>query len=104
MTSQSPTIVRPPYGQFDAETIWSMAEMNYSVVLWSHRMNSDNPWDRAQENIQTAAPGMIMLSHDGRTTASNEQMKAAGWLITQMQKSGWEFVSVSELLRPGVAH
>lgn len=97
-TGQTPRLMRPPYGQFDAATAWSVARMNYSIVLWSHRMTSDDPRNLAQNNINTAMPGMIVLSHDGRSTPSVDQMAAAEWMIRSMQASGWEFVTVSGLL------
>ncbi|HYU85816.1 MAG TPA: polysaccharide deacetylase family protein [Kribbellaceae bacterium] len=97
-TGSVPALMRPPYGQFDAASAWAIARVGYSITLWSHRMTADDPWERAKQNIATATDGMIMLSHDGRGTPTEDQMKAAGWMIDEMQKQGWSFVSVSELL------
>lgn len=97
-TGKAPTLMRPPYGQFDGEVAWSVSRMGYSITLWSHRMTADNPWARARENIKTAVPGMIMLSHDGRSTPSVEQMEALDWMIGEMIKQNWHFTTVSKLL------
>lgn len=97
-TGASPRLMRPPYGQFDAESAWAIARCDQTITLWSHRMTSDDPWARARENVATATPGMIVLSHDGRSTPSVAQMQAADWMVGQLSAQGWAFVPVSELL------
>lgn len=99
-TSQVPRHFRPPYGQFDAEVAWATAKLDYSIALWSHRMTADTPMDLAQRNVLAAAPGMILLSHDGRSAPTVEQMSAAEWMISTMKGQGWTFVSLSTLLEP----
>ncbi|HVX43981.1 MAG TPA: polysaccharide deacetylase family protein [Mycobacteriales bacterium] len=97
-TGSTPRLMRPPYGQFDAATTWAIAQLDYTIALWSHRMTADRPWDRAKDCIATATDGMIMLCHDGRGTPTVDQMRAADWLVGQMTGQGWEFVTVSDLM------
>ena len=94
----APTLVRPPYGQFDAATAWAIAQLGATIVLWSHRMTADDPVARAREVLATAANGMVVLSHDGRGTPTLAQMTAADGLVAALREQGWDFVTVSELV------
>jgi peptidoglycan/xylan/chitin deacetylase (PgdA/CDA1 family) len=79
------------------------AELGYEVVLWSLQMlESEFPGDpagHARHIVERVAPGAILLAHD---IGAGDRLVALNGLpdmITGLRRRGFDFVTVSELLR-----
>ncbi len=91
-------LVRPPYGAVSPASLLTCARQGFTTVLWS--LNSGD-WKRrsALELEQTftdqaAAPGEIVLLHEGQSWTLN----ALPTIVGELKKAGHELVTVSELL------
>lgn len=96
-TARVPTLMRPPWGRIDSLGLMTAAELGYRVALWSHHLPTDGAEHKVDHNIATAAPGMIVLCHDGRSTPTDSLYAAVRRLLRELTDSGYEFVSVSDL-------
>ncbi|MDI2129586.1 polysaccharide deacetylase family protein [Yinghuangia seranimata] len=93
-TGVEPTLVRPPYGSFNATV---RANVNAPMILWS--VDTRDWADRnasvvASRVIARARPGAIVLMHDIHPTTA----AAAPRIIAALARQGYVFVTVSELL------
>lgn len=74
ITGQKPHFFRPPYGQFNEDTIQAAAELDMQVVLWNvasldWQLKKDP--EKIVENVMSAVkPGCIILLHEFEQTAS----------------------------------
>lgn len=96
-TAKVPTLLRPPWGRIDSLGLMTAAELGYRVALWSHHLPTDGAEHTVDHNIATAAPGMIVLCHDGRSTPADSLYVAVRRLLRELTDSGYEFVTVSDL-------
>lgn len=97
LTSQSPTIFRPPYGDYNNAVITTASEMGLTSVQWSI---DSLDWkglsaeEIANRILSNAAPGAIVLLHNnGEHTA--EALKI---FLPALQKEGYRIIPVGELL------
>jgi peptidoglycan/xylan/chitin deacetylase (PgdA/CDA1 family) len=88
--------VRPPYGATDANTRQYAAELGMTIVLW----NVDTQdWRRpgaeaiAQHLLSHAAPGLIVLMHDGGGDRS-QTIAALKTALPQLQDQGYVFRNI----------
>ncbi|MPL60392.1 hypothetical protein SDC9_05953 [bioreactor metagenome] len=95
-----PVLFRPPGGFYNADVIDTARQRGYTVVLWSV---DPKDWscppastvvEKVIENIQ---PGSIILLHDGQYPIPT--IKALGMIIDRLREHGYQFVTVSELLK-----
>jgi peptidoglycan/xylan/chitin deacetylase (PgdA/CDA1 family) len=95
-----PTLFRPPYGSYNATTMRELRALHLLMVLWS----ADTE-DYLQPGVSTivqralagAAPGAILLMHDGGGNRS-QTIAALPLIITQLRARGYRLVTVPELL------
>lgn len=88
ITGVSPTRMRPPYGRLDAPVLWAAHQAGLDeVVLWSHRTGGSR--QEAQAALDHASSGMIILSHDGRSSVNDAELDAIGWLLPQLRARGF---------------
>jgi polysaccharide deacetylase family sporulation protein PdaB len=99
MTSEKPTLFRPPGGRYNENVLAIAKERGYLTVLWDV---DSHDWARPPVNtlvnsvIKRVSPGSIVLLHDGMYPLPTP--KALAILIDRLRDQGYEFVTVSELL------
>jgi peptidoglycan/xylan/chitin deacetylase (PgdA/CDA1 family) len=98
MTRRGRALVRPPYGAVSPASLLTCARNGFTTVLWS--LNSGDWKRRSAREVErtftdhTAAPGEIVLLHEGQSWTLN----ALPAIVGQLKKAGNELVTVSELL------
>ncbi len=102
ITGQRPKLVRPPYGIVTDDLREVCAELNMSIINWTSDKDSRD-WAKTKDseiiNNVTAkvSNGDIFLFHDGSKTYTNT-LSAIDVVIPQLQKKGFEWVTVSKLI------
>ena len=99
-TGKKPTLFRPPFGNYDENTLNQISkEMGYKIILWSGVDAKDwknpNPNQIADKIIDSVKSGDIILLHDYGT---ENTVKALDIILFSLTKTGYKFVTVSELL------
>ena len=101
VTGKKTSLLRPPCGIYDKNTVSLAIENGYKVVLW----NIDtHDWAHSSvENIVSSIEknvrgGDIILFHD-YVSGENNTKEALEIIIPRLKKQGYEFVTVSELLQ-----
>lgn len=92
---------RPPYGDYDKQSLRDLAAIGYTnVLLWSCDTR-DSLGATAQQIldtcIYTAQPGRIVLMHVG---AQSEAYAALPEAIRYLREQGFSFVRADEILQP----
>lgn len=90
-----PKYVRPPYGSFNYETAISIGLpiINWSVDSLDWKSKDEKKI--VEEIIKTTEANSIILTHD----IHQETIDSMDKVITDLQKDGYTFVTVSELLQ-----
>jgi peptidoglycan/xylan/chitin deacetylase (PgdA/CDA1 family) len=94
-----PTLFRPPYGNVSGPVLSTAAHYGYRIVLWTdHIRDADTSVSQDVDRIITAAaPGRIVLGHDGRANRSGDLARLPG-LLRGLTAQAYTLVSFSELL------
>ena len=100
LTGVSPVLFRPPTGYCDAATVRSAARLSYKIIVWN--VDTKDWMHTCAENIISnvsisARGGCIVLFHD-YVSAPSPTPKALSVLIPSLMRSGYRFVTVSELI------
>lgn len=100
LTGKKPRLFRPPFGSYNEKTLSSIAQkLGYKIILWNTVDAKDwkNPGANkiADTIINNVKNGDIILLHDYGT---DNTVEALDILIPTMQKKGFKFVTVSELI------
>jgi peptidoglycan/xylan/chitin deacetylase (PgdA/CDA1 family) len=105
-TGVTPSLVRVPYGMNWYGMGAAQRKLGLLAISWTV-IGHDWEWpaDRiAQRVLRAAAPGGIVCLHDGRAVDPNpdisETLKALRCIVPALQEQGYEFETVSEILRP----
>ncbi len=99
-TGQHPKMFRPPFGDEDRFTLHESRHLGYVAVEWSV---SSKDWrmpgvDAIVDNVlEHVHNGAIILLHDGGGDRS-QTVEAVARLIPELQRRGYELVTVPELL------
>ncbi|MER7004515.1 polysaccharide deacetylase family protein [Dactylosporangium sp. NPDC000555] len=105
VSGREPKLFRPPYGHLGGSTLMAANKAGYSLALWSKKMNEDlyikNPPGQAQDIIENARPGQIILAHDVGTANRYVALSQLGAMFTGLRQRGFRFVTVSELMAIG---
>jgi peptidoglycan/xylan/chitin deacetylase (PgdA/CDA1 family) len=103
VTGRAPRLFRPPYGHLGGSTALAANELAYRVVLWSVQMVEsafpNDPVGHARHIVGRTEPGTILLAHDVGPSNRLIALRGLPDMITQLRARGFEFVTVSELLR-----
>lgn len=84
ITGVTPTRMRPPYGRLDAPVLWAAHQAGLDeVVLWSHRTGGSR--QECQAVLDHLSSGMVILSHDGRSSVNDAELDAINWLLPQLR-------------------
>jgi peptidoglycan/xylan/chitin deacetylase (PgdA/CDA1 family) len=96
-----PVLMRPPYGSITArQKQWINAEFGYRTILWDvDPLDWKRPGAAVVESriVRETRPGSIILSHDIHPGT----IQAMPETFDQLQKKGFKFVTVSELIAMG---
>ncbi|WP_459500108.1 polysaccharide deacetylase family protein [Bacillus sp. C1] len=100
---KEPLLFRPPGGYINDAVFSTAKEAGYQIVLWSwHQDPKDwaNPGTESivKHVVTNAKSGDIVLLHDGGSDRS-QTVAALEKILPALQKQGYRFVKVSELLR-----
>ena len=97
-----PFLFRPPGGNLNQTVINAAKNEGYTVVLWSFHQDTKD-WKRpgvrkiVENVISHARGGDIVLLHDHGGNRS-QTVRALKQILFMLQKQGYQFVTVSELL------
>lgn len=95
-----PTLARPPGGGYNDSLVARLKQMGYTTILWSI---DPRDWERrpaaqtVEIVVKNTGPGDIILLHEG--DCARQTITAVGSIIDKLRQSGYEFVTVSELLQ-----
>lgn len=97
-----PSVYRLPAGSSDSTALRVLGEMHYKVIGWSidtrdwrRRFSADH---MAQQVEKQAAPGSIVIFHDG-PNSSQATVDAVKQLIPALKQQGYQFDTVSQMLK-----
>ena len=101
LSGQSVPWFRPPYGDYDEQSLRDLAAIGYTkVLLWSCDTR-DSLGATAEEIlnncIYTAQPGRIVLMHVG---GQSEAYAALPTMIAYLREQGFTFVRADRILEP----
>lgn len=102
ITGTYPLYYRPVGGTYNDRIINTAVENGYRVVMWSWHQDTEDWKSPGVEKIVSkvlsgAKPGDIVLFHDAGGDRS-QTVKALKKILPELEKQGYEFVTVSELL------
>lgn len=104
LTGRAPATCRPPYGRVDSVGIAACASMHYGITLWSSHVTGSNAAADVDAVVRRVSPGTIILAHDGGSEPNATLMKQLDRLVATLADSGYQFVTISELLADKGAH
>jgi peptidoglycan/xylan/chitin deacetylase (PgdA/CDA1 family) len=95
-----PRLFRPPYGEYDAQTLAILHSLHMLMVMWSI---DPRDWTRpgtpaiVTRVLSAARPGRIVELHDGGGDRS-ETVAALPAIITGLRRMHFQLVTVAQLL------
>ncbi|ORX98793.1 glycoside hydrolase/deacetylase [Basidiobolus meristosporus CBS 931.73] len=98
-----PQYMRPPYGEYNAQSLALMKEMGYKVIYWNvdtldwQTMNSQKTLDVYKKTLAKANlknDRFISLQHDIQPST----IQAAGGILDAVIKSGFKITTVADCL------
>lgn len=94
LTGVLPTRMRPPYGRLDAPVLEAIQRAGLEeATLWSHRTGASRP--EAEQVLAHASSGMIVLSHDGRSSVDDAELDAITWVASRLRSQGYALTSLA---------
>ncbi len=102
--AKSEILFRAPYGLKRIRLPWELARRRKINVLWDvDPKDFENPGPEAIADsiIRNVKPGSIVLMHDGMNDGDSDRsqtVKATKLALQQLQKEGYQFKTVSELM------
>ena len=97
ITGVTPKLVRAPSGDYDNKSIEVTESLNMKMIQWDcdsldyKGLSVDEIYNRITNKVQS---GSIVLFHNGVENTP----KALDKILTKLEKDGYEFVTVSELI------
>lgn len=102
VTGRKPTLMRPPQGRTNREVARVSRELGLAQVLWSATAKDYSTTDSAlitRRILDAADRDGIILLHD----IYDGTVPAVPGIIAELKRRGYTFVTVPQLLAPGVA-
>lgn len=102
ITGFLPTLFRPVGGNYNEQMINAVVDDGYKVVMWSWHQDTQDWKEPGVDKIvnkvlKGTEPGDVILFHDGG--GNREQtIKALEKILPELQKQGYTFVTVSQLI------
>lgn len=103
LTGYSPKLFRPPGGYYNETIINVSNQEGYTVVMWSWHQDTYD-WKKpgvhniVKKVLSNARNGDIVLFHDNGGDR-RQTIEALKKILPELQKRGYKFVTVSELLQ-----
>lgn len=103
ITGQNSSIFRPPAGYYNDTIIAAARQTHHTLVLWSWHQDTKD-WDTPGTDkivktvLDHAQNGDIVLFHD-YVKGATQTIDALKLILPALQQRGFEFVTVSELLK-----
>lgn len=103
LTGRTPTVFRPPYGEYNPYMVDLLESRGYHFVMWTWATNSNDATrhpkseEIAQRIIGGVKPGSIILLHDhgGDRRAT---VQAVDKVLAHLKQKGYQFVTLDTLL------
>jgi peptidoglycan-N-acetylglucosamine deacetylase len=101
-SGQRPQLFRPPGGYYNQTIVDAARQAGYQIVMWSWHEDTED-WKRpgvgriANKVLGNARPGDIVLFHD--RVKRTQTIAAMERILPELEQRGYQFVTVSELLR-----
>ncbi|NEW06261.1 polysaccharide deacetylase family protein [Paenibacillus sp. SYP-B3998] len=101
-----PTLFRPPYGEYNEQTLALVHRLLYRMILWTENKDTKD-WNSVgadqivRKALTNVEPGNIVLLHDGSeaATCNREQtVQALAVILFELQRDGYRCTTISELL------
>jgi peptidoglycan/xylan/chitin deacetylase (PgdA/CDA1 family) len=102
LTGRRTHIFRPPRGMYSGRVVELANAEGYRTILWSisaDHHEAPTPELMAQRVLTHIRPGAIILAHDGQMQSRWKDLAATPLIIEGLQKKGYRFVTIPELLR-----
>jgi len=100
VTGVTPTLFRPPYGEYDDHVITAVRAMGMEPIQWdvdSLDWKNLSASEITQRVLKRVQPGSIVLFHN----AALHTPEALPGIIESLIKDGYSFVPISELILSG---
>lgn len=100
VTGVRPTLIRPPYGEYDNNVISTIRSIGMEPIQWDVDSLDwkEIPADEiCQRVISRVSPGSIVLFHN----AALHTPEALPTIIETLLQDGYTFVPISQLILPG---
>lgn len=100
VTGVRPTLVRPPYGEYDDHVVSAIRSMDMEPIQWdvdSLDWKDLSAADITQRVVSKVQPGSIVLFHN----AALHTPEALPGIIETLLQEGYTFVPISQLILPG---
>ena len=100
LTGKSPTLFRPPYGDYNNDVVETVNSLDMYCVQWNiDSLDWKDPTaDRIVQNcVNKLEPGSIILLHNGAANTPEALPK----IIEAIKTKGYEIVPISKLLPKG---
>ena len=96
--SAPPNLFRPPYGNVSGPVLCAAARHGYRVVLWTDHLRDAGTTvtQDVDRLVANAAPGRIILGHDGRGDRSGDVARLGG-VLRRLTAEGYTTVSFTGL-------
>ena len=100
VTGVRPTLIRPPYGEYDDHVITAIRSMGMEPIQWDvdsldwKDLSAAEITERVTSRVQ---PGSIVLFHN----AALHTPEALPGILEALLQEGYTFVPISELILPG---
>ena len=100
VTGVRPTLIRPPYGEYDDHVITAIRSMGMEPIQWDvdsldwKELSAAEITERVTSRVQ---PGSIVLFHN----AALHTPEALPGILEALLQEGYTFVPISELILPG---
>lgn len=97
ITGENPMVVRAPGGDYDNKSIEVAESLDMKMIQWDvdsldwKLLSVDEMYERVTSKVQN---GSILLFHNGVENTP----EALDKILTKLEKDGYEFVTVSELI------
>lgn len=100
VTGVRPTLIRPPYGEYDDNVVSSIRSMGMEPIQWD--VDSLDWKDLCAADItkrvtSKVQPGSIVLFHN----AAKHTPEALPTILESLLQQGYTFVPISQLILPG---
>ena len=100
VTGVRPTLVRPPYGEYDDHVINAVRSMGMEPIQWdvdSLDWKDLSAPEITQRVVNKVQPGSIVLFHN----AALHTPEALPGIIEALLQEGYTFVPISQIILPG---